>query len=551
MSEEKAVFQTRSISSLEKVFPDEELQAKPFTKASALMNEIYSFQVAYKGTESDLAGMTVKVEGDLQDQTEIRSVGLVPSNFPMYEDHDEDVLRTEPGLYPDPLYDLVENKVQGDANQWNTVWISVHLNKEVKQGNYAISISFKSSTGETLGKETFELEVIANELPEQELITTHWFHADCIATQYDLEIFSEEHWGRIAQYIDTAVKHGMNLLLTPLFTLPLDTEIGGERPTLQLVDVEKEGDHYTFGFDRLEKWVQLATNKGIKYFEFSHLFTQWGAYHAPKIIATEDGEEKQIFGWDTDAAGEDYKNFLGQFLPQLVAFIKENNLDDRSYFHVSDEPNQGTVESYKNASSIISEYLSDYPIIDALTDYEFYKEGYVKKPIPSNDRLDPFLENKVPDLWTYYCCAQYKKVSNRFFSFPSARNRISGLQFYKYDIKGFLHWGFNFWYSRLSKKQIDPFTNTDADQGFPSGDAFFVYPGENGPIESIRLEVFYDALQDLRALQLLESLTSKEEVIKLIEEDLDEALTFTTYPRESDWLLAIREKVNKAIKAHS
>src|SRR5699024_3497882 len=147
-------------------------------------------------------------------------------------------------------------------------------------------------------------------------------------------------------------------------------------------------------------------------------------------------------------------------------------------------------------------------------------------PIPSTDHIEPFLEHHVPNLWTYYCCSQHREVSNRFFAFPSARNRIIGMQLYKFAIKGFLQWGYNFWFSQLSRKSIDPFHNTDAGYGFPSGDAFMVYPGENGPIESLRMEVFYEALQDLRAFQLLEKVIGKERVVELIEDGMDTPLTF-------------------------
>ena len=217
-------------------------------------------------------------------------------------------------------------------------------------GVHPIKVVFESESGERIGEETFELEVIPALLPEQELICTHWFHSDCLATQYEVDVFSEKHWQLIDQYVNTAAEHGMNMLLTPLFTPPLDTEVGGERPTVQLVEVEKTGDSYSFGFDKLLQWVELASNRGIKYFEFSHLFTQWGAAHAPKIIANENGESKKIFGWETDAHGENYKSFLSQFLPSLIEFVKKHQLDDKVYFHVSDEPNKSTLDSYKKAS---------------------------------------------------------------------------------------------------------------------------------------------------------------------------------------------------------
>lgn len=543
----KGKMDTYCLSSLAKVFPDEEVNDPIFNRASALLNETYSFQVAYRVKDAKLKSLKVKVESVLEPYIEVRSVGLVHTEFPVYDDHDPHILRATPGLYPDPLYPLQSASLPIDDHAWHAVWVTVNLNEKVTAGIHPIKICFETEAGEKVGEESFELEVIAAQLPKQQLTVTNWFHSDCLATYYDIDVFSEAHWDRIEQYVETAAKHGMNMLLTPLFTLPLDTEIGGERPTAQLVEVEKEGESYTFGFEKLARWIDMATKKGIRYIEFSHLFTQWGVAHAPKIMAKEAGEMKQIFGWETDAHGEAYQQFLMQFLPELVTFIKAHQLEERVYFHVSDEPNLGSLEAYQKASELLHGYLSDYPIIDALSDYQFYEDGLVKKPIPSNDALDDFLQHKVPDLWTYYCCSQYKKVSNRFLCFPSARNRISSFQFYKFNITGFLHWGYNFWYSRGSTRLIDPFTNADADKGFPAGDAFLVYPGEEGPIESIRLEVFYDVLQDLRAFELLASFVGKEKVLQLIEGTLEEPLTFKSYPRESEWLLAQREAVNRAI----
>ena len=344
-------------------------------------------------------------------------------------------------------------------------------------------------------------------------------------------MFSEAHWEIIEQFVKTAADHGINMILTPIFTPPLDTEVGGERPTVQLVDVEKSGSTYSFGFDKLKRWIDMCRANGIEYFEFSHLFTQWGAKHAPKIVAKENGELKRIFGWDTDATSEEYKNFMDQFLPELVRFIEDNGLKEFSYFHVSDEPRLDDLESYKSASEIIKKHLEGFLIIDALSNYEFYEKGLVANPIPASNHIEPFLENKVPNLWTYYCCSQYKEVANRFFNMPSARNRILGIQLYKFDIVGFLQWGYNFWYSQYSRYPIDPFRVTDAGHAFPSGDAFAVYPGEDGqPLESLRLEVFYEALQDLRALKLLEELIGRDAVMKMLEEDVAEPIALSAIP---------------------
>lgn len=538
---------TRLLSSLTKVFADEELKATEWNRASMLKNEVYSFQLAYYWENMMLKNVKVRIESELERWIDIRKVDLIPSEMPCYGHHDENVLRTTPGLYPDCLRAIDEEGITLLPYQWRSLWITIDPDAQIDAGVYDIYIIMENDAGEELAREKFTTEVIDCMLPAQDLIFTQWFHTDCIATWYELEVFSEEHWYRIEQFIETAVKNGINMILTPIFTPPLDTQVGGERPTVQLVDVEKSGDEYSFGFEKLQRWVETCRKKGVKYLEFSHLFTQWGAAHAPKIMATEDGELKRIFGWDTDASGSEYKAFLDAFLPELIEFIDEHDIRDISYFHVSDEPYTQHMDSYKNARDILYAHLSDFPIIDALSSYMFYETGLVKRPIPANNHIEPFLENEVPDLWTYYCCSQSREVSNRFFNMPSARNRIIGMQLYKFNIVGFLHWGYNFWYSQYSRYPIDPFTVTDAGYAFPSGDAFSVYPGEDGPLESIRLKVFYEALQDLRSLKLLESLIGRDEILELLEAELEEPISFSQYPQDLEWLLQKREQINSEI----
>lgn len=542
------LLKTISLSSLTKVFADEEVKDAAYEKATVLQNEVFSFQVAYQANEL-IKDIQVRVVSGLREVIEIRVVDLVPSELPCRDTPDDWVVRATPGLYPDPLMPITKRGIIAPPNQWHALWVTVRLNEQVQADNYPITVLFEHDQ-QKIGEAVFQLDVIPVSLPEQTLIHTEWFHADCIATHYKVDVFSEAHWNLIDTYVQNFVNHGMNMILTPLFTPPLDTEEGGERPTVQLVSVSKRNGTYDFDFSLLERWIRLCQTRGIKYFEFSHLFTQWGAKHCPKIIADVDGVPKRIFGWETESAGDDYRAFLHCFLPKLVSFLQKNKLENASYFHISDEPQTEHLVQYEAVTDIVSKYLADFPVIDALSDYAFYERGLVKNPIPALDHIEPFIDHHVAPLWTYYCVGQSQKVSNRFFCMPSARNRIIGLQFYKFDIKGFLHWGYNFWYSEKSIQEIDPFRQTDALCSFPSGDPFLVYPGENGPIESIRMEVFYEALQDLRALQLLEQLAGRDAVIDLIEEGLHEALTVTAYPHSTEWLLQLRARVNEEIRAY-
>jgi hypothetical protein len=120
---------------------------------------------------------------------------------------------------------------------------------------------------------------------------------------------------------------------------------------------------------------------------------------------------------------------------------------------------------------------------------------------------------------------------------------------YLYDTVGFLQWGFNFYSAKYSIHPIDPFRCADGDCGYPAGDPFLVYPGEGGkPLSSIRGEVQDDALLDLRALRMLESLAGREFTTGLILETAGmDRLTFADYPRNTEFLLSLREKVAAAI----
>lgn len=543
----------KKLSSLEKVFLSQEPSSESKFISSILKNEKYSFQIAYYSEGLDIykyPNIKVMAENDFDGCVKIRSVGNVPSEFPTYIDCDDDhdYITKKPGLFPDPLFHIENNEIKVVLGQWRSVWVDFTPGENTAPGNYNVIIKFFVED-EEFGRVEHSIEVIDAMLPKQDLIHTEWFHYDCIGTYYRVEMLSEQHWVLIERYLKTAVDHGINMILTPLFTPPLDTKVGGERPTVQLIGVKVENGEYSFDFSKLKRFIDLCQRLGIEYFEMSHLFTQWGATSAPKIMATVDGVEKRIFGWETKSDGPEYSRFLDMFLNELVLKLKQWGINERCWFHVSDEPNMNHINSYTKAKEIIDKHLYDFKMLDALSDFDFYEKGLVKTPVPANNHIEPFLNAKIDGLWTYYCCGQYKNVSNRFFAMPSRRNRIIATQLYKYDIAGFLQWGYNFWYSQYSLKAVNPYCTTDAGCAFPSGDAFMVYPGEDGyPIESIRLNVFSEALYDLRAMKLLETLTSKDYVMNIIEEEGKSIISFSDYPRSTEYIINMRNKINEGIK---
>ena len=532
-------------SSLVKVFKESSPVNEEITGISFFRNERISFQIAVC-SETD-CNVSLSVYG-FPCKTDIFTVKDVPVNLACNENADDYYLRKIPGSYPDILVPFSGNELI-EADVWHSFWVELSADNS-EANNYDITV-FVSDGGNEYSKH-LSVEIIDAELPEIDFVYTNWYHCDGISNYYNVPVFSDEFWRINRNFIKNAVSHGMNCILTPLFTPPLDTAVGGERLTVQLVDVKKQGNSYLFDFSKLKKWIDICLDCGIKYFEMSHLFTQWGALHSPKIVAeVESGIKKIIFGWDTETDSKEYDDFILQLGEKLVPFLENAGIKNSCFFHVSDEPSEEHLEVYKKRSELIEKAFPGFKTIDALSNIEFYKSGAVKQPIPETGSAEKFY-GIVPDLWVYYCCGQGNRyLSNRFIAMPSQRTRVLGCQLFKYNAKGFLQWGHNFYNSALSLKQINPFEITDADGNFPAGDAFVVYPGENGvPLPSLRLKVFYDALQDFRALKFLESLIGREKTVELLEKDLVQPLTFTQYPHSDKWQLSLRENINNMIKAN-
>lgn len=525
----------RILSSLAKVFPDEICNGTEITEISCLKNEPVCFQIAVKSENDE--NISVSCENSC---VQLYGVKYVPVGLAAPSDRDDYFIRdAQSGNYPDVLIPLTGN-VELKADEWTAVWCEFSHGEagvydiEIKAGDQSVKVT---------------AQVCNASFPEQTLTCTHWFHTDCLASYYNVAVFSSDYWRIVENFMAFAVRHGINFILTPLFTPPLDTEVGGERPTVQLVDVKLSSNgKYTFCFDNLRHWVEIADRCGVKYFEMSHLFTQWGAKHAPKIMAETPDGYKCIFGWKTKAQGRAYTSFLKQFAPALIDFIDEMGIRERCMFHTSDEPNLQAYFHYRRSAKIMKKLFGEFKIIDALSDYTYYRHGIIKHPIPGIASIEDFA-GKVPELWTYFCCSPYKNnYPNRFMAMPSMRTRVLGVIMYKYNVKGFLQWGYNFYYTQYSKGKIDPYKVTDAGGAFSSGDSFVVYPAEDGSAyASIRLKVFYDAIKDYEALVALENKIGREKTVEILEAGLENPISANVYPKDEKWIIAKRKEINNLL----
>lgn len=491
------------VSSTTKVMPSREPESMT-QPLCGLRGERVCFQVAVLSDVTEF----VKIEVTSDAETRVREVALVPVELPCYAHAEGEYLSREPGLFPDPLMPLGEY-TRIPFGQWRAFWIDVQSSTE---GSYPVEVAV--TLGEEQASVSTTLTVLPHDLPEQKLLVTQWFHYDCIADYYGLEMWSEDYNEVVEKWIRNYVRLGGNMLLTPIFTPALDTQVGGERTRSQLVEISRENGEYRFDFSRFEWFIDLAKRCGVKKFELAHLFSQWGSNTAPNVYV---GDEKR-FGWHTPAVGGEYEEFLDAFLPELNTDLEKLGIKDDCVLHVYDEPSVAQLPIYAAAREVVRRSIDDIPIFDALSSIEFYKQGCVDIPVVAVDHIEPFIDDGVKPLWGYYCCGQVVNVTNRFIAQSANTERAFAAQAWKHGLQGFLQWGHNFYNTQLSIKRIDPWQTTDAGYAFPSGDAFSVYPGEGGePVESIRAAVFAQALNDIRAFELCAERFGYEKTLEVIE----------------------------------
>lgn len=539
----------RVVSAMEKIYKsDHKPGFKKLSKISGLRGENLSFQIDYYLDGDRFFWGACNIESEIKDYVKVRKVELVPVVRPKSADSDEFYLESEPCILPDLLRVPQNGQIPVIPGYHRSLWIDVEIPENAKAGEYEIffSISGFFKEEKLSAKASVTVEIIDAVIPKLPVCHTEWFYADCLADYYGVEPMSVRFFEICENFIKTAVKRNINTILMPVFTPALDTEVGLERTTVQLVDVTvlKDGGD-AFGFDNLRRFVKICKDAGVAKYEVSHLFTQWGCKCAPKIVGKKNGKLQKLFGWENGSSSPEYTGFLKSFLPKLKEELISLGIYADTFFHISDEPRKAHREDYKKANATVRSLLPDAIFLDALSDVEFYKEGLIDIPACGANKLKPFFEAKVENLWTYYCCTQVKASPNRFIAMPSSRNRVLGFLIYKYGITGFLHWGYNFYNCMLSLHHINPYETVDAEGGVPAGDPFLVYPGKDGrPEESIRLMILSKGFDDIRALSLLESLSSREETAIL----LGNRLHFDRYPINSDFYDKLRESVNEKIK---
>jgi hypothetical protein len=150
-------------------------------------------------------------------------------------------------------------------------------------------------------------------------------------------------------------------------------------------------------------------------------------------------------------------------------------------------------------------------------------------------------------VWWYVCNNPREPFNNFHIDMPAMLQRTLPWQQKRENLEGLLYWDVNYW----EKKFVgDPWENMDTLGTGYYGDGSLVYPGNrvgvDGPVSSVRLEVFRDGLEDYDYLALADRLLGPE-AAKAFVARITRSLT--DYERDPLKLEQVRRELGDAIEA--
>lgn len=536
-------------TSLRRVYPASRPQGGFPASIPVARNERVSLQACVRNDGGNT--LRVRAAADGLPGIRVRLVGWVPMrNLTADVPRDElEGVGHVPGLVPEPL--LPADSVLVGPFSTAAFWVSLHVPPDTRPGPVKVRVSFFVEEerhfpgyGSAGGFRPWshELQAMLDVRPvviaaRRDFPVTQWISIESIWDYYKIEPYGERFWQLADAYIANLVSHGVDAIYTPIFN--------GRHEQLarppQLLRVRRPArDRYEFDFTDVRRWTRCAMQRGARFIEFSHFFTPapTSAKYPQRIFdrsSTATGE--MLFGHDAEATAPASRRFFEQFLPALHRFLEEEKLLDCSLFHCADEADgDEQLDNYRRARAMLRELAPWMRVMDAMSDVRFATERLSDMPIPNITSAPAFTAAGCP-AWTYFCCGPRGKYLQRLFDTPLAKLRMAGWLFYRLGAKGFLHWGHNYWYKFCTSEILDPFTDgsTGAWPDMPYGDAFVVYPGPDGPIDSVRWEVFSESLQDYALLQ--------SAGVKPDDQLLAPIRNYADFPKTEEWHSAARAKI--------
>jgi hypothetical protein len=200
---------------------------------------------------------------------------------------------------------------------------------------------------------------------------------------------------------------------------------------------------------------------------------------------------------------------IGEMSRKIYAVIKENGWEQKWMQGIFDEPTDEYVERYKTVVETFRRHMPGIPVIEATMTTKL--SGYIDILCPQVQEYQKdreFYEKRKAagdKVWVYTCLVPGGPWLNRLLDQERLRQVYFGWGCARYDLNGYLHWGFN-----MHRAGQDPFQQSairhyegEPNNFLPAGDTHIIYPKKEGPVSGQRFEAVRIGMEDYELLTQL------------------------------------------------
>jgi hypothetical protein len=209
-----------------------------------------------------------------------------------------------------------------------------------------------------------------------------------------------------------------------------------------------------------------------------------------------------------------------------VEHLRQKGWLSKAYCYWVDEPSPERYNYVKQGMQLLKEACPGLRRLLTLCSEpspteKFY--GYVDIWVPVlslyNEKCAKQRQRLGERVWWYVCCGPRAPYPNNFIDHPAINHRIQFWMMEKYSIQGTLYWSMTYWAYKNPWLDTASYASPDDKVGaFGNGDGYLLYPPVKekptmpvikGPINSIRIEMIREGLEDREYFWLLRQMLEK------------------------------------------
>ena len=321
-----------------------------------------------------------------------------------------------------------------------------------------------------------------------------------IAREHHVERWSEEHWKLIERYVENWAQHSQDAVTVFIVEDPWVGDTGFPVAGALIWELEGQWEdlqrpQFQFDYSHFDRFVEMCLKAGI-----DQNIQCWSPVMMPhldySLITYKDTESGQICSIRVEAGSEDYRRVWSQFAESFEAHLRDKGWLDLTTVgldEISTEDLDKIIPVFQEIAPDLQLMVSGGDEKGKYADFSpetAFHYGYIESEVPLPDTRQRRSEGKRTLLYT----AVSPLYPNTFIFSEPLESRMLPWLVWKYDFDGYIRWAWNFW--------VDGFWKQPRYK-WRSGDMFFVYPGEDGPLDSIRTEMMLKGAQDYECLWMI------------------------------------------------